>query len=1382
VEELSPRRERRWRWAVALAIALACFLQEPGRLVADTKLDLLVDPARFLGQALKLWEPLGSFGQIQNQSVGYLFPMGPFFTAADWSGLPMWMAQRAWMSLLLITAFVGVARVAEELRMGSSGARLAAGAAYALSPLFLEKLAFSSAGLLPSALVPWAILPLIRASRGGSTVKGAAASGLAVLGMGGVNAVSTLGALPLPALWIATRSRGPRRRSLAFWWVVAVGLATLWWVLPLLLQGRYGLPFVRYTETAATTTAGASAVEALRGTPNWLSYLHLGDAWVPSGWALVSVPAAIIGTAALAASGLAGLALRSLPQRAFLLAALTLGLVLTSAAYSGPLGGALAGPLGELLAGPLGGFRNVHKFEPVLRLPLALGLAHLLATVPAGRWRAAVGVLAVLGILAASAPLLRGELAPHGSFREVPSHWTELASYLERQPDGGRALLLPASAFGEYAWGRPLDEPLQPLASRPWAVRSLVPLGGTGSTRMLDAIERRIETGVPSPGLRELLSRAGVRYVVARHDLDWRRANAPRPLEVHLALRAAGLKRVASFGPLLPPGRVTESYIDDLGLPRYEARLPSIEVFDAGGPAPLVTSYPRDSTLRVSGGPESLLALADRGALGGRAALTGPDAVRGSEGGAAWAVTDSARRRDLDFGIVHDNFSYTLTRTARPPGREEGPQQFEQVAPRHQAVAELSGAREVSASSYGSWLIQVPELSPEAALDGDPATAWVAGTSGSSEGEWIEVVFERPRRVSGLAVRLLRDGPLRPRVTRLEVITDAGRAVTALRPGEAAQRLRAPAGSTSRLRLRIAGVREESAGSPGAGVRDLLVPGLAVERSLVVPQEPRLLELSTAPGGAPLFAFDRAIVNSSNILRSDEEPTLVRSFELRGAARYRVRGIVLPRGGRPLDRLLSPRGGLQVWASSTWNDLPRYRASRLADGRARSAWVAGPPLAAPGTVRSQPGARALRMQRDQPEEITPIPVTVDPHPRLRLRWPGVRRLGSLRVSFTRSFPARPLRIRLAAGGEERVVDVPRSGRIRFEPLRTDRLELTFPRVARRLTSGGALSGRRVPLPVGIAELDFPALRDLRRRPPRGDTPFRLPCGEGPPVEVDGRRLPTAVRGIYADLETVRPLELRVCPAHGVRLGPGRHLLRASAGETFTPTSLTLAPSGWPAPGAGARDVSVRRWSAEHREVRIGGGPAAYLVVRENFNRGWSARLNGRELRPVRIDGWQQGFEVPAGAGGLVTVEFAPGRTYRAALLAGALAVVLLLALALLPLGRRTRSLPPLGELRLRRHHAVALALAALLLLGGVLVLALTPLIWLGRWRPAWLPALAAAAMLMAGLVVALEPGSAPGSGVGAFGPESQLLAVLAIGATLASHARPAVRRLRRTSA
>jgi arabinofuranan 3-O-arabinosyltransferase len=129
-----PLAERVQWTTVCLGFLALTLSQQPGRIVADTKLDLTIDPWGWLGRALQLWEPEGFAGQVQNQAYGYLFPMGPFFGVGQSLGVPGWMVQRLWMALLLSVAFVGVSVLARQLRIGTPGSRLIGALAYALAP------------------------------------------------------------------------------------------------------------------------------------------------------------------------------------------------------------------------------------------------------------------------------------------------------------------------------------------------------------------------------------------------------------------------------------------------------------------------------------------------------------------------------------------------------------------------------------------------------------------------------------------------------------------------------------------------------------------------------------------------------------------------------------------------------------------------------------------------------------------------------------------------------------------------------------------------------------------------------------------------------------------------------------------------------------------------------------------------------------------------------------------------------------------------------------------------------------------------------------------------------------------------------------------------
>jgi len=368
----APLAVQRLRLAcVGLGLTLLTFSQSSGLEAADTKLDLVVAPARFLRNALSIWDPTAAAGQLQDQAYGYLFPMGPFFLLGKIAALSPWVLQRSWESLLLVAAFLGVVRLSRLLCVAGFWPRVGAGLAYALAPRMLMEIGVISAELLPVAALPWVLIPLVRGATKGSPRTAAARSGVALLFAGGINASATIAVLPVPALWLLTRARGPRRRALISWWALAVVLACLWWAVPLFVLGKDSPPFLDWIESSAVTTASTSLVDVLRGTDHWQAFL--GPRVWPGGWILVAAPAAILATTIVAALGLTGLARRATPHRLFLLSSLVLGLVLVTLGHVATVGPPFAGSVRALLDGPLDAFRNVHKFDPVLRLPIAIG-------------------------------------------------------------------------------------------------------------------------------------------------------------------------------------------------------------------------------------------------------------------------------------------------------------------------------------------------------------------------------------------------------------------------------------------------------------------------------------------------------------------------------------------------------------------------------------------------------------------------------------------------------------------------------------------------------------------------------------------------------------------------------------------------------------------------------------------------------------------------------------------------------------------------------------------------------------------------------------------------------------------------------------------------
>jgi arabinofuranan 3-O-arabinosyltransferase len=1297
-------------------------------------------------------DPLNTFGALNNQAIGYAVPMAPFYLAGQLAHVPVWLIERLWLSLIIAVGFGGLVKLAVALRIGSSMSRLLAGLVFALWPTFTIVIGSTSSAALPGMLAPWAVLPLVPAVRSGVRVLGPATrSGAVVLCMSGVNATVTIDALLLPGLFILTYARGRRLVALALCWAGAVVMATAWWALPLLLQGRYAFNFLPYIEQARTTTGTMSAAAALRGAGNWTAYLNLGTPWLPAGWALVSTPMAIIAGAIAAGCGLYGLALRSMPYSVWLRLSAGVAAAVALAGYGGPLGGPFHGVVGHLLDGTLAPFRNVYKLEPVIAVALALGLAHALLRlprVPAGsagrlqrvfaveRW--AVAGLVLTGLML---PYLSGQVLNPGSFPAVPHYWYQAAAFLAARSPHDTALVVPADAHGDYLWGDPIDDPLVALASSPWAQLGLVPYGGAGSQILLSTAENAIESGEQVPGLAGYLQRAGVRYIVVRNDLDPRQVGYTSAVLVHQALALSGFTRVAAFGPLIGGAQIEPhaSRTQQSVLPGY----PAVEVFSfaSAGVLSPVSTLPVSQTVLVNGGPDSLLQLTGQGLLlAGQPAIISGDPVPSVP--LEQAVTDGQRRADTLFGLVNSNVSYTYTATETNPagagqlGRAGGPprQLLPVPAAGHQTVAVLSGAASVTVSSYGSWIADTQQDDPVNAFDGNPATAWAEGNERTPAGQWIQIGFSRPLDLpAGVGIRLLDDSTDREMASVLRVSTAAGSATTPVAATGAVQALHVVPGRTSWLRIAIVSARRVVLGNPGAGISDVLIPGVRVTRLLQLAQDPL--------GRQAVFSFHQQVPSPFAFADPAATPPMARAFTTARSASWSVRAFALALPGPGLDallgRLASPPGAgvLQVSVASTPGALPAGFPGSLVSGSASLPWTA--------------------------DTASPV---------IHLGWHGKRRIASLIVRPSPGLPSTPLTVRVTSPDGTRQASIGPGGLVTFaSPLITDRMDVSFPRVrqATIITSTGQLET----LPVRLAQLSVPALAGLRAVTP--SSAFVLACGHGPDLTVDGRVYQTSVSGTIGQLSRYLPVRVRLCSP--LRLGAGRHTLTAATPGTFAVTDLSLADGSDASSGA-ARAVTVRGWQPDQRVVGIGSGAASYLEVHENYNSGWAAALNGHRLTPVRLDGWQQAFVVPGGAGGTITITFRPAAAYHLVLIVSLLAAVLLLAVVAWSFFVSSRGqaagVPAAGR---GRSRAGLLAVTALIFMaGGPVALVVPLLVWL-TWRPVRvrglaidlagrLPLVALVALVVSGLLSAVRP-----FGEGLFGPfgwPAQACALVALAAAL----------------
>jgi len=183
-----------------------------------------------------------------------------------------------------------------------------------------------------------------------------------------------------------------------------------------------------------------------------------------------------------------------------------------------------------------------------------------------------------------------------------------------------------------------------------------------------------------------------------------------------------------------------------------------------------------------------------------------------------------------------------------------------------------------------------------------------------------------------------------------------------------------------------------------------------------------------------------------------------------------------------------------------------------------------------------------------------------------------------------------------------------------------------------------------------------------------------------------------------------------------------------------------------------------------------------LVVPESINPGWRARsADGTQLTAIVVNGWQQGWVVPAGTDGAITLSFAFNGLYRAGLFTGLALLPLLALLALLPARRRLTGDPARtwrpGPL-LAGAGALALGTVISGLPGAVVVgVALGGMYLLRRREPLrdrLTVLVTAGALILAGTALAQHPWRAV-DGYAGHDPGVQLLALISV-ATLAAAA------------
>ncbi len=1329
----------------ALSLVLA-FVQDPGVVVADTKVNLYVAPARFLSAVVSAWTPTTTLGHtFSGQYEGYLFPMAPFFAAGHGLAIPMWIVQRLWLAALLAIGAWGMVALMDVLHARRRGlAHLVAGAMFVLNPFVITDMDRTSISLLAYALLPWMLVAVHQGLRDPRGWRWPAILALLITGSGGGVNAGVLGWVILGPILLLIYERcfgdigpGALRPYLARTVPLAI-LASLWWVVGLAVNAGHGPNILQYTEQPGAIWNPTSLTESLRLMGYWPSYFGLSYTgalkpyYADAGTLLFSplVVAASLLVPALALGALPWTLRRRYAP--FALGMLLIGLLAMTAGF----------PNGTLLRHGLSfsyyhfslvqALRTTYKAGPLVAVGLAyLGgvgsdaLADRVAAVGevARRRGARIGVLALgVALLVGGAwPLFEGRgldsalALPHG----VPAAWRQTAATLDRTlPAQDRAMVLPGQLFGFYDWGGTVDPILPQITARPVTERGITPYADLRADDLQWGVDALVSQQRAVPGqLAPLLNLMGVGAVVSGADGDLSRSGELSPADAARVLAGQGLGRPTHADG---PRRAVASAPGELAAP---VTLPEVREYRTPT-AGMLRVLPQSKPTILDGDGGGVIDLAAFGELDpGRALryaadLTPAEIRAAAQTGANLVITDSDRRQVFVTSSLFQNAGPVLGPEDPISNDSAVLNPFTARGTAAQTVQQVGGGISYVRALDSPGFPQFPEHDAFAAIDGNPHTEWLADRHLQGFQRYLQVGFPHPRSVSSVNLTPFDN----PRADVRAVTVNGHR--FAVRPG--VNHLVLGLRHVSQLTVALTSVTHPlvRAGG-GGGITELAIPGVHPTQTL---RPPVLIQQALA--GADLdrdaltYLFSR-VTGDRPFARQPVEPdpelgqidypgdgetVLSRSLTLPAARRFSASAWITAAAtasDAALDRLVGYRGSASFTSSSRFASRPGYRAS--------SAFAAGAP--ASGWVGEETPVQGDWLQVSSPQLLSAS--------RLRLRRSSadVRHPTEIDVSWP--------------GGSTGPLAVAASGAVRLgQTVRAHRLRITV------LASRGGAAGVRA---VGIGRVL--GIRGLGRVhvPATGSLPRRC---DGPSLTVGGHTIALAVRGSIAAFDAGQPLRARSCGAP-VALPAGPTTLRGRPGPLAVDLLSLHSPAPAPvaaAAGGGAVLAPGHVGNGSVTGAAVSANGPSWLMLGQSYDPGWRATCDGRSLgAPVPLQGYGNGWRLDHGCRTL-SFAFAPNsELLDSDVLSGAVCAVLLGLLGLLAVRRRRGGptdraaerlrdsaprdraadrLPDLAPARTPARWSARRALAAAVIGAGVLGfvfalragIVLGPLVGLALWR------------------------------------------------------------------
>lgn len=743
---------------------------KPGQIAADTKSYLYIDPIEFTKSALYMWSQTESLGTVTHQNIGYLFPMGPFYSfLIQIVHLQPWISQRLWTASCIFFAGLGISYLFKTLNL-STLAQVSGGFIYMLSPYAIQYYEYLSALLLPYVALGWLLAFTIKAAQTNDWFY-VWAFGLTLSLTSSINATAVvyLGLAPLIWLIYAVVSK-----YITFWRALLTSLklglisllTSLWWISGLWVEDKWGINILKFTETVQAVASTSTPLEVLRGLGYW--YFYVTDA---AGLVLPeSIPyqhwiwlIAISFTIPLLSIVLSFFV--KWKEKAFFASLLVIGLTLSVGThpYNKPsIFGALFKKF--MLTTTAGNaLRSTDRATPLV----ILGIAALISCFIDAAFKASRFIGVCICLLTVALSTLNDPAIFNGGYVDsvmsrgnIPTYTYQAANYLNKTGNTTRALIEPGQDFADYTYGYTNDPVLIGLTKKPVAERVQVPYGTYPSVNLLEAFDLAVQNNYLDPSMVAPIARElSVGDLILESDYNWELYEQPDPQYLYQVFTPTpqGLQMPLGFGKPRannPPKGLPDANEQTLYFTGNNIWPNPIMIYPVKNAPPIIRLESTQNPLVIDGGGTGLVNTAATGLMNNSPLILYAGTLESLPGGiksnlpnnSTLVITDTNRREARIWTTLRDPIGITLYPWQKQDNSVQGStliNLFPKLGTGSESTAFTIGARYITSSSYGNTVAFTPEVGPYKAFDGNLNTNWLTSGFSNPIGQWIKIVLNK---------------------------------------------------------------------------------------------------------------------------------------------------------------------------------------------------------------------------------------------------------------------------------------------------------------------------------------------------------------------------------------------------------------------------------------------------------------------------------------------------------------------------------------------------------------------------------------------------------------------------------------------------------------